>query len=259
MLLQPNLMNYLLLMLSIDLNCDMGEGMVTDTRLMPYISSANIACGFHAGDEQTMCQTVALCLQHGVAIGAHPGFKDKTNFGRKPIPLSEMELFEWIQQQIDALQQICTAMRATLHHIKLHGALYNMASADADLAGMVAKIIHTLYPHLLVYALSGSYLIAACKALGLRTASEVFADRTYQDNGQLTPRTEANALIETTAAALQQVLEMVQNKQVTTVSGKKITIAADTLCLHGDGAHAVDFAKEIHHILKQKGIGIQTL
>ncbi|RTL52397.1 MAG: 5-oxoprolinase subunit PxpA [Sphingobacteriales bacterium] len=246
-------------MLSIDLNCDLGEGMNTDALLMPYISSANIACGFHAGDAATMRKTVALCLQYGVAIGAHPGFNDKANFGRKPIPLTEPDLLVLLQQQIEALQQICEAMGATLHHIKLHGALYNMVSADAAFAERVANILHHLYPHLWVYALSGSCFINACKAKGLQTASEVFADRTYQDNCQLTPRSAPQALIETTEVALQQVLTMIQNRQVTTLSGNKIFIAADTLCLHGDGAHAVDFAKTIYYTLKQKNIGIQTL
>lgn len=256
---QQHSTNYLRTMLSIDLNCDLGEGMNTDALLMPFISSANIACGFHAGDAATMRKTVALCLQYGVAIGAHPGFNDKANFGRRPIPLTEPELLVLIQQQTEALQQICEAMETSLHHIKLHGALYNMASADVVLAGQISKILHTLYPKLIVYALSGSYLMDACKDIGLQTAAEVFADRTYQDNGQLTPRSAPQALIETTEAALQQVLTMVQNKQVTTLSGNKIFIAADTLCLHGDGAHAVDFAKTIYHTLKQNGIGIQTL
>ncbi|MDE3126207.1 MAG: LamB/YcsF family protein [Bacteroidota bacterium] len=246
-------------MQSIDLNSDMGEGMPNDALLMPYISSANIACGFHAGNEQIMQQTIALCIQHKVAIGAHPGFNDKENFGRRSLSLSDTELWECIQQQVDTLRQICNDMGAQLHHIKLHGALYNMVSADVVLAEKVAYILHQLYPQVWVYALSGSCFIHACKTLGLPTASEVFADRTYQDNGQLTPRTANNALIQTTESALQQVVSMVLHQQVHTVTNAIIPIDADTICLHGDGAHAVEFAKSIYQTLQQNSIGIKTL
>jgi UPF0271 protein len=246
-------------MLSIDLNCDMGEGMETDAGLMPYISSANIACGFHAGYAQIMHHTVALCKNYGLAVGAHPGYNDKENFGRKPIPLSAHEIEVLLQQQVDALQHICTQLSVPLHHIKLHGVLYNMVSADAALAKQVADILYKLYPNIMVYALSGSHFMQACLQKQLPVSAEVFADRTYTNAGLLTPRTQPNALIHTTSESLQQVLRFIQEKAVITTSGKKIAIAADTICLHGDGAHAVAFAKTIHETLQQLGIGIQTL
>jgi UPF0271 protein len=245
--------------MQIDLNCDMGEGMTTDELIMPFISSANIACGFHAGNTETMKATVLLALQHGVAIGAHPGFDDKENFGRTEMHLSAKELYELLSIQIIQLHKICVDANTTLHHVKPHGALYNMAAKDKIMAVTIAQAIKDVQEDLILYGLSGSYLISEAKAIGLQTASEVFADRTYQDDGSLTSRKEKNALIETDEQAIHQVLQMIQQQTVKTVSGKNISIYAETICLHGDGKHAVEFATKIHHTLKEKNIVIKTV
>ncbi|GCC52657.1 LamB/YcsF family protein [Chryseotalea sanaruensis] len=244
--------------LSIDLNCDLGEGMPNDKELMTYISSANIACGYHAGDEDTMQRTIEYCLQHKVAIGAHPGFRDKENFGRTEIQLSNEQLYDLISEQIVLMQNYCKTMQADLHHIKLHGALYNMSAKSERMSEVVAQVIKDLNPNLIVYGLSGGTTITQSKMAGLKVANEVFADRTYQDNGTLTPRTEKHALISDQQASLQQVMDMVLHKKVLSNSGKEIQLEVDTICLHGDGAHALTFAKAIHAFLISNHIHIQA-
>ncbi|MFL9481798.1 5-oxoprolinase subunit PxpA [Chitinophagaceae bacterium LWZ2-11] len=243
----------------IDLNCDMGEGMEYDDQLMPYISSANIACGYHAGNEDIMKKTVELSLQHKVSIGAHPGFLDKANFGRTEMQVSDKQVYDWVTEQLHSLKKICATFNAPIHHIKPHGALYNMAAKNKTLAASIAKAIHDFDTNLFLYGLSGSYLISEAKAIGLQTASEVFADRTYQDTGMLTPRSLPNALIESDDEALLQVLNMVKKQNVTSVTGKIIAITAETICLHGDGKHAVSFAKLIHQSLKNNHIGVKAI
>lgn len=244
--------------MTIDLNCDMGEGFANDVALMPYISSANIACGFHAGDEDTMKRTIELALQYHVAIGAHPGFADKANFGRNEMHLSEEELFDLITMQVQVLQKIADTFHTKLHHVKPHGALYNMAAKDATLAAIIAAAIKATDDSLVLFGLSGSHAVTEAKNAGLRTASEVFADRTYQADGSLTPRSQPNALIAVTEQALQQVLQMIQQQTVTT-PGKLVPILAETVCIHGDGMHAVAFAQQIHHTLQQHHIDIKTI
>lgn len=241
----------------IDLNCDMGEGMPTDAEIMPYISSANIACGYHAGDRGTMEQTVVLALKHGVAIGAHPGFKDRENFGRTEQQLSDTAIYDLITAQIYQLDSICLSLDAHIRHVKPHGALYNMAARDQHLSTIIAQAIWDTNPDLCLFGLSNSWLIKAAAARGLKTASEVFADRTYQEDGSLTPRSQPNALIDNEAAALQQVLQMVTKQEVTTVNGQTVPLRAETICLHGDGAHAVAFAKAVHQILGEHHLTIQ--
>jgi UPF0271 protein len=245
-------------MRTIDLNCDMGEGLSNDSMIMPWISSVNIACGYHAGDEETMRRTVELTLQNGVSIGAHPGFADKANFGRTEMQLSLTEVSELVAAQVFILQKIANEFGVKLHHVKPHGALYNMAAKDAMLANAIAKTVHDIDSGLVLYGLSGSYSISEAKKIGVKTASEVFADRTYQDNGNLTPRTQPNALIETEEASLQQVLQMIEQKTVTSVNGKQVPIQAETICLHGDGAYAVAFAKNIYYTLQQNQVGIKS-
>ena len=249
---------YKLSMPTIDLNCDMGEGLSNDPMIMPWISSANIACGYHAGDEDTIKRTVELALQNKIAIGAHPGFADKANFGRTEMQLSLQEVYELVAAQIFLLQKIASEFGATLHHVKPHGALYNMAAKDAKLAEIIAKTVYDIDRGLVLYGLSGSCSISEAKKIGVKTASEVFADRTYQDNGNLTPRTQPNALIETEEASLQQVLQMIEQRTVTSINGKQVAIKAETICLHGDGAHAVAFAKNIYHTLQLNQVGIKS-
>jgi UPF0271 protein len=240
-------------MKSIDINCDLGEGMANDEMLMPFITSANIACGYHAGDEQTMRQTVALCLKYGVSIGAHPSFPDRENFGRREMQLPLGKVYHLIINQIIAIEKISLEAGAALRHVKPHGALYNMAAKDPSLAAAIAQAVKDFNPKLVLFGLCNSQLIWQGEALGLKTAGEAFADRTYQDDGSLTPRKMPGALIEDPEKAVAQVLEIVEEGRVTTVSGKKISIAAATICLHGDGANAVAIAKAIHEALAAKG------
>lgn len=236
----------------------MGEGMVTDADIMPYISSANIACGYHAGDDDTMKRTIDLCLQHNVAIGAHPGFKDKENFGRLNQQLADQELHDLINEQLYILQNFCKQAGANLHHVKPHGALYNMAAKNQHMSSILAKAVSEMNANLFYYGLSNSFMITEAKDIGLKTVNEVFADRTYQLDGSLTPRSEKNALIEDTDAALAQVMQMIQVNTVKTIEGKEISLQPQTICLHGDGTHAVTFAKVIHQTLKNNSIDIQA-
>jgi UPF0271 protein len=237
---------------NIDINCDMGEGMGNDLALMPYITSANIACGFHAGNGDTIRHTISLVLKHNIHIGAHPSFRDKENFGRKEIQLPLDKLYAIVIEQLIKMDLIAKEKGATLHHVKPHGALYNMAARDAKMSRVIAQTIKDFRDDLILYGLSGSYLISEAKAMGLQTKSEVFADRTYQEDGSLTPRSQANALLVDKEQCVQQVLQMVQTGTVTTVSGKTISIVAETICIHGDGTNAVQLAKAVHETLNRE-------
>ncbi len=229
----------------IDINCDLAEGMSDDALIMPFITSANIACGFHAGGWDMMKRTIDLCVQYKVNIGAHPSFLDRENFGRTEMQVSDAVLMDWITTQILSLQKICTDAGTTLHHVKPHGAMYNMSARDARLAHLVAETIKKIDAHLILFGLSGSVSITEAKKIGLRTANEVFADRTYQNDSTLTPRSQKNALIEDEGEAVKQLLEIIRDKKVTTVSGGKIPMSAETICIHGDGKYALVFAKKI--------------
>jgi len=245
-------------MKTIDINCDLGEGVGNDELIMPYISSANIACGYHAGDENTMKQTVELCKKYNVAVGAHPSYPDRGNFGRTDMLLHPGEIYEMIVKQINSLEKIASERDVPVHHVKPHGALYNMAARDKMLAPFVSLAILDTNSKYILYGLSGSYLIKEGKNLGVKTASEAFADRTYKDDGMLSPRNKPGALIGETDKAVAQVLQMVKEGTVISVSGKKIPIVAETICIHGDGEHAVEFAKAIHKALKAEGIEIRA-
>ncbi|MFN0213294.1 MAG: 5-oxoprolinase subunit PxpA [Saprospiraceae bacterium] len=242
---------------SVDLNCDMGEGMSNDALLMPLISSANIACGYHAGDEQTMQQTIELALQHRVKIGAHPSFPDRENFGRTNLNFPAPSVTEMVKKQIELLAGIAQNNNARLHHVKPHGALYNMASRDKELSEAICTAILETDPSLVVYAQSGSMLIAVAESLGLKTCSEVFADRAYQPDGFLIPRTAPNALIHKEEEAIAQVLQMVI-QQTVTAEGKAIPVKAETICVHGDGAHALEFARGISEAFRSNNISIRS-
>ncbi|AFK01576.1 UPF0271 protein ybgL [Emticicia oligotrophica DSM 17448] len=248
----------------IDLNCDMGEAfgswpMGNDQKLMEAISSANIACGFHAGDASIMRKTAQLALENGVAIGAHPGFPDLQGFGRRNMQLSPQEIYDICVYQIGAMFGTVRALGGKLHHVKPHGALYNMAAKDIALAKAIAEATRAIHPELILYGLSGSHLISEAEKLGLRTASEVFADRTYQNDGSLTPRTHANAMIEDTSLAVEQVIQMVEQKSVFATDGTKVGIKADTICVHGDGNHAVEFAFTLRKELLLRNITIKPV
>ncbi len=234
-----------------EVNCDMGESIGNDELIMPFISSANIACGYHAGDPLIMWQTVELALKHHVSIGAHPSFFDRLNFGRTEIKMDNSEVYDLVVQQLVILHEIVAGQDARLHHVKPHGALYNMSARNAPLAATIAKAVRDFDASLILYGLSGSHSISEAKAIGLQTANEVFADRTYMDDGSLTPRSQPHALIEDAGKVIQQVLQMIREGTVTTVSGKTIPVLAETICIHGDGEHAVEFAKAIHDALNK--------
>lgn len=244
---------------TIDLNCDMGEGMANDEAIMPYISSANIACGYHAGNADIIWETIELAQKHDVSIGAHPSFLDKENFGRKEIDLSPDEIYKLVTRQLILFDEIASDLAVQIQHVKPHGALYNMSAKNISIATAIANAVKDYNTHFVLYGLSGSYSIREAKAIGLTTASEVFADRTYQDDGSLTSRSQSNALIEDVDKVIQQVLQLAKKGTVTTVSEKIIPIVGETICLHGDGKHAIEFAKQIHEALKKEGIKIQTI
>ncbi len=244
-------------MLSIDLNCDLGEGMPNDEDLMPYISSANIACGGHAGDADTMQHTVELALKYNVAIGAHPSYPDKENFGRKDLidlSLRPQELVDIISEQVNQLKTICSRFGTSLQHIKPHGALYNRAAKDRQVSSFICKAILQLDPTLILFGLSGSEMKKEADLHKIKFASEVFADRTYQEDGSLTARSLPHALIENEYQALNQVIQMIKTGTVQSLNGKTIPIRAETICLHGDGKNAVAFARIIHEKLKKENI-----
>ncbi len=242
----------------VDLNCDLGEGAGQDAELMPLITSANIACGAHAGDDTTMRATMALALRHGIAIGAHPGFADRANFGRRELALPISEIHAMVFRQISTLQAIARALGARLSHVKPHGALYNLAARNADAARAIAAAVHDADPQLQLIALAGSQLLVAGAAAGLVTMSEVFADRTYQSNGSLTPRDRPNALISQPAVAVAQVLRLVREGKVSATDGTEVTLRADTVCLHGDGRDAVALARHVSAALLAAGIELKS-
>lgn len=241
----------------IDINCDMGEGVGNEEALMPFISSANIACGYHAGDANSILHTLELCKQYKVAPGAHPSFLDRANFGRREMELPVTELYELIIQQLLIMHEMADMADVSLRHVKPHGALYNMSARDQLIAQVIAKAVKNFNSQLILVGLSGSCSIEQAIEIGLDTISEVYADRTYQDDGTLTPRVTEGAMITDPAKAAAQVLEMVQEGTVTTVSGSKIPIIAESICLHGDGPHVLEFAKTIQQTLKAKGIDIR--
>lgn len=243
----------------IDLNCDLGEGMMTDADILPFISSANVACGFHAGDAEILKRTIEGCLQNKVAAGAHPSFKDKENFGRNEMVLNEFQLYDVICDQLYFFEDIAFPMGSIMHHVKLHGALYNMAAKDQDMAAVVVRAIKDFDENLILYGLSGSLLLQIAEDAGLKTAHETFADRSYQDDGSLTLRSEPNALLQDVNAVTKNVLGMINDGTVTAVSGKIIKLTTDTICIHGDGENTLIVAKELYSSIRQLGVSIATV
>ena len=244
----------------------MGEGMSSDAFVFPFISSANIACGGHAGDDDTMRRTVELAMRYGVAIGAHPSYPDKENFGRVDIlggVVTPEALPEIIGEQLQRLASICREFGVPMRHVKPHGALYNRAAKDALISKLICKVILDLDPSLFLYGLSGSEMGRQADVMGLRFISEVFGDRTYRPDGSLTPRTEPHALIGDSKLVLQQVLKMVKEGRVDvhtkdgTADGSA-ELTAETVCLHGDGDHAAEFAAMIHDNLSAAGVPIRA-
>ncbi len=230
--------------MDLDLNCDLGEGAPHDTELMPLISSANIACGAHAGDEATIRRTLALARQHGVAAGAHPGYPDRANFGRIELALAPANVLQLVTEQLRTLQRLAGETGISVTHVKPHGALYNQAARDPALADTIAAAVQAVDPRLILFGLAGSALLRAGQARGLRTAAEIFADRRYQPDGSLIPRSHPDALITDPAEACAQTLRLLR------------TAHADTLCIHGDSSHAVPFTQTLRAALAAAGIQI---
>lgn len=248
---------------TIDINCDMGEAfgnyaMPQDDLLMDHVSSINIACGFHAGDPAVMEETVNRAMKGQVAIGAHPGLPDLQGFGRRRMDVSTREVYQLTLYQIGALYGFVRAAGGKLHHVKPHGALYNMAAKEAQLASAIAQAVYDFDADLYLYGLADSALIHAAQTIGLKTASEAFADRTYQNNGSLTPRTQEGAIISNEELLIAQVLSIVKRKEISTVHHKTLPIQADTICIHGDHPQALAFSAIIKSSLLREGISIKA-
>ncbi|MET1054041.1 MAG: 5-oxoprolinase subunit PxpA [Pedobacter sp.] len=248
---------------SADLNCDMGESygafsLGSDELILPFVTSANIACGFHAGDPAVMKKTVKRAIANGVAMGVHPGLPDLQGFGRREMSVSAEEAYDMVVYQIGALAAFVKSEGGVLNHVKPHGALYNMAAVSKELSSAIAEAVYKVDPGLVLYGLSGSELIAAGIRTGLKVANEVFADRTYQENGSLTSRKFADAMVTDEQIAINRVLRMVKEGKVTSQQGTDIKIIADTICIHGDGKHAVLFAEKIYTAFKNEGIVLQS-
>jgi UPF0271 protein len=247
----------------IDLNCDMGEGfgayaMGNDIEILDYVSSANIACGFHAGDPPTMHRTVHAALAKGVAVGAHPGLPDLQGFGRRAMALSPNEAYDIVVYQVGALAGFAQALGGRVSHVKPHGALYNMAAKDYRLATAIAQAVRDSDRELVFFGLAGSEMIRAAEDVGLRAASEVFADRTYQDDGSLTSRGQGNAMIEDIEASILQIRRMVTEAVFRSIGGNDVPVRADTLCIHGDQPNALAFVKRIRRELEEAGIEVKA-
>jgi UPF0271 protein len=240
-------------MRAIDLNCDLGEGAAHDATLMPLVTSANIACGAHAGDAATMRATVALAHRHSVAVGAHPGFADREHFGRRELRLPPSEIRRLVVGQIEALRAF-----APPRHVKPHGALYNLAARDAAVARAVAEAVRDADTALVLVGLAGSELLTAGRAAGLRVAGEFFADRGYAPDGTLAPRGAPGAVLDV-GAAVAQVLRFIATGAVRATDGTALAVEAETVCLHGDGPHAPELARALRVALNEAGVAVRAL
>lgn len=249
--------------LSIDLNCDLGESFGTytignDEAVIPYITSANIACGYHAGDPVVMHRSVLLCKKYGVQVGAHPGLPDLAGFGRRKMVLSPAEAADCVAYQVGALQAFCQEAGVPLHHVKPHGALYNMAAKDRPLADAICQAVQAAAPGAVLLALSGSEMVAAAQAIGLPVACEVFADRGYCPDGTLVPRGRPGAMIEDENEAIARVLQMAREGTVLASDGTVISLQADSVCVHGDQPQALRFVQKLRAALPAAGIALQA-
>ena len=248
----------------IDLNSDLGESfgpwpMGQDAALMDSISSANVACGFHAGDPRTMRATIALARDKGVAIGAHPGFQDLIGFGRREIKVSPAEVEDLVLYQVSALAGMAAAQGMKLQHVKAHGALYNMACKDRGLADAIARAVASLDRSLILFGLPNSELLRAGEAAGLPVAAEVFADRAYDPDGSLTSRAKSGSVIDDTPQVVARAIKMVKDQTVIAVDGSTIALRVDTICLHGDTPGAAEHAKAVKAGLQNAGVTVRSL
>lgn len=248
----------------VDLNCDMGESfgayrIGADDAVFPFITSANVACGFHGGDPAVMHTTIAQARDRGVAVGAHPGLPDLIGFGRRTMDVTPAEAYDMVVYQVGALAAFACVAGVTLQHVKAHGALYNMAAARADLAAAIARAVHDVDDGLVLFGLPGSHLVSEGDAVGLRTASEAFADRNYMPDGSLVSRRRTDAYVHDVAAAVDRAVRMVRDDMVQAVDGKDIAIKADTICIHGDGPHAAELARALRAGFERAGVAVRAL
>ena len=248
----------------IDLNCDIGEhdndeGAHREASILQHVSSANIACGLHAGDPGVMRKTMGAAKELGLAVGAHPSLADRAGFGRREIAHSAEQVYELTLYQVGAAAALADAVGVRLNHVKPHGALYNMAARERELADAIVRAVHDFDSGLVLYGLSGSELIAAADARGLGSASEVFADRRYQADGNLTPRSEPDALIHDVEEAASQVLDMIDHGFVRARDGSKVAVRAETVCIHGDSPGAPQFAQHLARILARAGVKLRAV
>lgn len=251
-------------MIRIDLNADIGESYGAfrtgnDEELMTVITSANIACGFHAGDYSTIPMTIQLAKKNSVGVGAHPGFMDLFGFGRRSLQLSSEEIYQLVVYQIGAIQAFCKVENVPLIHVKPHGALYNIAATDYSIANSIARAVHDVDANLILFGLCNGELLRAGEDYGLTVAAEAFADRTYTDDGQLLPRSERNSIHTDIEAIEKQVLEIVMEGKVTTLGGNQIALRSNTICFHGDGLNVYQYAKRIRDVLIQKGVHVKNV
>jgi len=247
----------------VDLNADVGESfgawsLGQDPALMSSITSANVACGFHAGDPGVMRATVALATEHGVAVGAHPGFPDLAGFGRRELQVSPRDVEDFVVYQVGALAGIAAAQGVRLQHVKPHGALFNMAVRDAALADAIARAVALIDKSMILFGLPGSELVAAGTRAGLRTACEVFADRAYRPDGTLVPRQEEGAVIHDAAAVEQRVIAMVRDQAVQAIDGTRVPLTVDTICVHGDTPGAAELAARVRAALETAGVNVKA-
>jgi len=248
-------------MLSVDLNCDLGESyglfkIGNDAEILKQITSANIACGFHAGDHNVMMETVKMAKAQGVKIGAHPGFPDLHGFGRREMHLTQQEIYNLVVYQIGALEAAAKACGTKVSHMKPHGALYNMAARDKLVAGAIVQAVLDVNPQLVLFGLAGSLLVRTGEEKGLKVAHEVFADRNYQPDGTLTPRSQDNAIIHDSEHAIERVIHMVKQGKVRAVDGSDIKMKADTICVHGDEPQTLEFVVKLKQALINEGIAV---
>jgi len=251
-------------MYRVDLNCDLGESfgnykLGMDELVIPLISSANVACGFHASDPVVMNKTIAMASEAGIRVGAHPGYLDLMGFGRRNMNVSFDEAKNYVLYQLGALDAFCKVHGIKMQHVKPHGALYNMAAKDYELSKAICEAIKEYDDNLIVMALSGGELVKAAKDMGLRVAMEVFADRAYEEDGSLVNRRKEGAMITDENEAIARVVRMIKENKVRTITGKDIPIQADSVCVHGDGEKALAFVQKIRETLTKEGITICSL
>src|SRR6056297_327894 len=251
-------------MYEIDLNSDLGESFGNyklghDKEVLKYISSANIACGWHAGDPVVMDKTVELAIKNNVGVGAHPGFLDKMSFGRRHIAVNPNDLKSYIKYQIGALMSFCKAANIKLQHVKPHGAMYNMASKNKNIADAIAEGISEVDRDIILLGLANSKLIKAGKEKGLRVANEVFADRAYNDDGTLVSRSKKGAVLHDVKIVVERVLEIIKNNRVKSINGKWIEMKGESICVHGDTKEAVKFVRELKSRLNKNNISISKM